>query len=194
MELKPVFFNKSPSSLIQYYTFKEAFTEEQLNWINNLKNLFPIEKANTTGPTEDSVRNSHIRLIDYTEKSAWLYNHLSELIQTANNEMWNFDISYIDDSIQYTEYHDNGGHYDWHLDVGTYPVNHRKISVTIQLSDPDDYEGGDFEVMTSSTPDIAPRKKGCAILFPSYLLHRVTPVTKGIRKSLVVWVNGQPLK
>jgi len=194
MELKPVFFNKSPSSLIQYYTFKEAFTEEQLNWINNLKNLFPIEKANTTGPTEDSVRNSHIRWIDYNEKSAWLYKHLSELIQTANNEMWNFDISYIDDSIQYTEYHDNGGHYDWHLDVGMYPVNHRKISVTIQLSDPDDYEGGDFEVMTSSIPDIAPRKKGCAILFPSYLLHRVTPVTKGIRKSLVVWVNGQPLK
>ena len=223
MELKPVFFNKSPSSLIQYYTFKEAFTEEQLNWINNLKNLFPIEKANTTGPTEDSVRNSHIRWIDYNEKSAWLYKHLSELIQTANNEMWNFDISYIDDSIQYTEYHDNGGppasrsksgstnvcrgrgpqrkpkkirwhKHDWHLDVGMYPVNHRKISVTIQLSDPDDYEGGDFEVMTSSIPDIAPRKKGCAILFPSYLLHRVTPVTKGIRKSLVVWVNGQPLK
>lgn len=194
MELKPVFFNKSPSSPIQYYTFKEAFTEEQLTWINNLKNLFPIEKANTTGPTEDSVRNSHIRWIDYNEKSAWLYTHLSELIQTANNEMWNFDISYIDDSIQYTEYHDNGGHYDWHLDVGMYPVNHRKISVTIQLSDPDDYEGGDFEVMTSSIPDIAPRKKGCAILFPSYLLHRVTPVTKGIRKSLVIWVNGQPLK
>jgi PKHD-type hydroxylase len=194
MELKPVFFNKSVSSLIQYYTFAEAFTEEQLNWINNLKNLFPIEKANTTGPTEDSVRNSHIRWIDYNEKSAWLYKHLSELIQTANNEMWNFDISYIDDSIQYTEYHDNGGHYDWHLDVGMYPVNHRKISVTIQLSDPDDYEGGDFEVMTSSIPDIAPRKKGCAILFPSYLLHRVTPVTKGIRKSLVIWVNGQPLK
>jgi PKHD-type hydroxylase len=194
MELKPVFFNKSPSSLIQYYTFEQAFTEEQLNWINNLKNLFPIEKANTTGPTEDSVRNSHIRWIDYTEKSAWLYNHLSELIQTANDEMWKFDISYIDDSIQYTEYHDNGGHYDWHLDVGTYPVNHRKISVTIQLSDPDEYEGGNFEVMTSNKPDVAPRKKGCAILFPSYLLHRVTPVTKGIRRSLVVWVNGQPLK
>ena len=194
MELKPVFFNNSPSSPIQYYSLLEGFTEEQLTWINNLKNLFPIEKANTTGPTEDSVRNSHIRWIDYTEKSAWLYDHLSEMIQTANNEMWNFNISHIDDSIQYTEYHDNGGHYDWHLDVGIYPVNHRKISITIQLSDPNDYEGGNFEVMTASEPDIAPRKKGCAILFPSYLLHRVTPVTKGVRKSLVIWVNGEPFK
>jgi len=194
MELKPVFFNKSTASPIEYYNLPSAFNEEQLNWINNLKNLFPIEKANTVGPTEESVRNSHIRWIDYTEKSAWLYDHLSEIIEIANNEMWNFNISHISDSIQYTEYHDNGGHYNWHTDVGLPPVNHRKISITIQLSDPNDYEGGDLELWTGGDFQTMPKQKGEAILFPSFLLHRVTPVTKGVRKSLVLWVGGSPYK
>ena len=58
----------------------------------------------------------------------------------------------IVDSIQYTEYYEDGGHYDWHMDVGNFPENHRKISITIQLSNPDDYDGGDLEFWLGKVP------------------------------------------
>jgi PKHD-type hydroxylase len=76
------------------------------------------------------------------------------------------------------------------MDIGPHPINHRKISITIQLSDPDEYEGGDLELWAGVGQVKAPRFQGCAVLFPSYILHRVTPVITGTRKSLVLWVGG----
>jgi PKHD-type hydroxylase len=73
-------------------------------------------------------------------------------------------------------------------------MNTRKISITVQLSDPNDYEGGVLELNVGNTIVQMPKEKGCAVLFPSYILHRVTPVTKGIRKSLVLWVGGTTFK
>ena len=98
------------------------------------------------------------------------------------------------ESIQYTEYFDNGGHYDWHQDIGPGELSIRKVSVTIQLSDSDEYEGGDLEFLRGATPEQAPRGKGVAVLFPSYLLHRVTPLTGGTRRSLVLWLGGSHYK
>jgi PKHD-type hydroxylase len=70
-------------------------------------------------------------------------------------------------------------------------MSHRKISITIQMSESDEYAGGDLELWTGGKESIkAPRGKGVAVLFPSYILHRVSPVTDGIRKSLVLWVGG----
>ena len=95
--------------------------------------------------------------------------------------------------IQYTEYHaTNRGKYDWHHDVdwnSTAPYD-RKISVTVQLSDPSEYEGGRFEFMETEQPQEEARVKGTVLMFPSYLQHRVTPVTEGVRKSLVAWFSG----
>jgi PKHD-type hydroxylase len=112
----------------------------------------------------------------------------------ANKEMWQFDIPSILDVVQYTQYYENGGHYDWHTDTGPHPFNTRKISITVQLSDPNEYEGGDLELKLGNQTSKMPKEKGCAVLFPSYILHRVTPVTKGIRKSLVLWVGGSVFK
>jgi PKHD-type hydroxylase len=70
----------------------------------------------------------------------------------------------------------------------------RKISLVVQMSDPEDYEGGSLELNTGG-PIVEPTKtKGSVIIFPSYLLHRVTPVTSGLRKSLVLWAGGSSLK
>jgi len=80
------------------------------------------------------------------------------------------------------------------MDIGKGKYSKRKISITVQLSDPDEYEGGDFEFLIGKEIIKLPRKKGCAIVFPSYFLHRVTPVTKGTRKSLVLWGSGQPFR
>jgi len=97
--------------------------------------------------------------------------------------------------VQFTEYHaTEGGHYDAHIDVNwDNNDSHydRKISITMQLSDPSDYEGGEFFFQNVENPDQALlRQKGTILAFPSYLRHGVSPVTRGIRKSLVCWFEG----
>lgn len=95
--------------------------------------------------------------------------------------------------LQYTEYHGTkGGKYDWHHDVDWNKSSglDRKLSVTVQLSDPQDYEGGQFEFSEVETPPMEARDKGTVLVFPSYLQHTVLPVTSGVRKTLVGWFVG----
>ena len=83
---------------------------------------------------------------------------------------------------------------DYHLDIdGSYGVQ-RKISIVVQLSDQEDYEGGELELKTSKNSYVADKSKGSILLFPSFCLHKVRPVTKGKRNSLVLWVSGMPFK
>lgn len=108
----------------------------------------------------------------------------------ANAEMYGYHIDNMTD-IQYTEYHGSEkGRFDWHHDTmwrgeGEYQ---RKISMSILLNDPSEYEGGSFEF--ENTGPLPITERGTVIVFPSYLQHRVTPVTKGVRKSLVFWFEG----
>jgi PKHD-type hydroxylase len=116
------------------------------------------------------------------------------MIVESNQKMWKFDLSTMNESIQYTEYYGSQeGGYDWHMDCGIEIQNQRKISVTVQLSDSNEYEGGDLQFNIGKELT-APSKKGAAIIFPSFYLHRVTPVTSGIRKSFVLWVGGEPYR
>ena len=103
---------------------------------------------------------------------------------------WRFDITGFNEDLQYTRYNDDSSYYGWHIDGQVKSDNPpRKLSMTIQLSDPSEYEGGDFQINGSQLHTL-PKQKGLSILFPSYTLHQVTPVTKGIRRSLVVWLCG----
>ena len=86
-------------------------------------------------------------------------------------------------------YHDHeGGHFGWHMDVG--PRTPRKLSLTLQLTDPSRYQGGELQFFTGDIVRTAPRDRGMLIAFPSYMVHQVTPVTAGTRKSIVAWVSG----
>jgi len=122
-----------------------------------------------------------------------IQNIIYKFVATANRMSFNFNIENHAE-IQYTMYSaDKKGHFDWHEDVqwGKEDFSDRKLSVTIQLSDPAEYEGGNFEF--EFAPPIDPtlaKKKGTVVVFPSYLRHRVTPVTQGVRKSLVAWFEG----
>jgi PKHD-type hydroxylase len=83
------------------------------------------------------------------------------------------------------------------MDVGYGEVNRRKLSLTVQLSDPSEYEGGDFHIWYGGDEGqfiTMPKEKGTVLIFPSFLMHRVTPVTKGTRKALVFWTGGEPYK
>ena len=80
---------------------------------------------------------------------------------------------------------------------GVYAVDkfsRRKISITVQLSDPSEYEGGDLQIKINAGQSDTPKGLGNVVIFPSYLLHRVTPVTKGLRRSLVLWITGPAFK
>lgn len=96
--------------------------------------------------------------------------------------------------FQYTEYHGSQeGKYDWHHDIDWNRNDglDRKLSITVQLSDPSEYEGGDFSFSEVQNPDAGQAKaKGTVLVFPSYLSHAVSPVTSGVRKSLVAWFEG----
>lgn len=190
MIIAPIFDVDASVDQTNYYCFKDAFSEQELEWIDNLKELYPYKVATVAGGYDiQDVRKSNLKWIHIDDKSHWVYDKIKNFIVEAN-QIWKFDLSSILDSIQYTEYYDNGGHYGWHMDIGPPPINHRKVSITIQLSNPEDYDGGELELWTGSGIQKVEKHKGCAILFPSYMLHRITPVTKGTRRSLVLWVGG----
>jgi len=143
------------------------------------------------------VRSSKINFI--TESSI-TYNFCRHWVDIINDDNFKFDLYpfFEKESIQYSHY-DVGDHYSWHTDiVGSSPP--RKLSFSLMLND--DYEGGEFEIGRYSCGDYelktvtvaAENKTGTLIVFPSALPHRVKPVTKGIRKSLVGWIPGPPLR
>jgi len=132
------------------------------------------------------IRSSTIRWVHDRE----IRSFLKEYIIMANSAAFGVDLNGHCE-IQYTEYYaTERGHYDWHHDVfWNAPTNSdRKLSIVIQLSNPDEYEGGNFEFSECENPEF--KNKGSILVFPSYLKHRVTPVTKGTRKSLVSWFFG----
>lgn len=192
-----------------YVVSKNFLSLDEIIYIQkNLENI-SYEKATTYSDDGGSIlRNSLVKFLPLDNLWVGLYQKILELVHQSNSYNWKFDLKEIQDSLQYTEYHAHDyGKFDWHVDCGNDNTSYRKISITIQLSDPSEYEGGDFElfgrpndlkVKKNEIMDF-PHKKmdkniGTAIIFPSYAVHRVTPVTKGVRKSLVLWVGGKPFK
>lgn len=203
LEFYPVFPINPKIDQTDYYWFEKGFSNVEIRNVLRISKLYEFQEGMTTAETEngqkneDSIRKSNIKwLIPEADKTEWMYEKIIQQVLEANFNMFKFDLSYIKDAIQYTEYNGEAdGGYDWHMDVGAFPNNTRKLSITIQLSDPADYEGGDFEIWTGGTePKKLPKEKGAVIIFPSYLMHRITPVTKGVRKSLVLWVGGTTFK
>jgi PKHD-type hydroxylase len=140
-------------------------------------------------------RSSKIAFV-HKEYIPEVWKKIEECIYQANKWAYNFDITKAE-NVQYTVYNSNlKGKYDWHADTffpGSSLLD-RKISVVIQLSDPSEYEGGDLEFDLVNEFDYeykeSLKEKGSVITFPSFFHHRVTEVTKGERKSLVIWVEG----
>jgi PKHD-type hydroxylase len=153
------------------------------------------------------VRHSNVAWLNDT----WIYNAIHPFINTANkNAGWNFDWDYSE-SCQFTKYSKNQ-FYGWHCDSFLKPYDNkndqnfngkiRKLSVTVSLSDPKDYQGGQLEFDLRNREDGKPHivqckeilPRGSIVVFPSHVWHRVKPVTKGTRYSLVIWNLGYPFK
>jgi len=143
-----------------------------------------------TGRGNVEVRRSQVVFINREGEYEWLYSRVWEAAQEFNRRFFCVDISGLEDSIQLARYDSSdNGFYTWHTDFADIAPR-RKISITVQLSRPEDYEGGDLELLFHSQPYKVEQARGAFIAFPSFALHRVTPVTRGTRWSLVAWISG----
>ena len=145
------------------------------------------------GGVDTKKRTTTISWIPFKEMEP-MYNDINIFIQKANKNHFGFGDIQITEQAQFTEYPE-GGFYDWHMDTDVNmqhepPV--RKISMTLLLSPENQFEGGDLELMAPGKR--ANMKQGHAIIFASFINHRVAPVTKGVRQSLVMWFGGEPFK
>jgi len=191
-------FNQAENSPQDYYWFQNAFSEEELTRLYDLLESLQYQDATTIGNQDEKiseVRSSKIKWIPQTNNWQWLYQKLFNMIEEANGTLWNFDLFGTNEFIQYTEYlASDQGHYDWHQDIGPGGPSLRKVSLVVQLTDAEEYEGGDLQIWPGGNIWTVPKGKGNVAIFPSYMMHRVTPMTSGVRKSLVLWAGGQHYK
>lgn len=151
------------------------------------------------GPNNDGlikkIRNSKVGWISSTH---WIAGMMSHYVREANEKFFNYDLTGWASDIQYTEYNQKGSHYAWHCDTGTANMEllnnceTNKLSISLLLSDPDEYEGGEFQLQLCGRSDMISMKPplGYAIIFPSTSVHRVRPIKSGKRVSLVGWYGG----
>ena len=186
--------------------WKKEFNDE---FINAVRNSIEEDKwtdasvggnPNKPGGTVDkkirSVMHQKLKMGNYKDLQDFPHCIMADKIIRANSEIWRLDVDGFNmalDPPNILRYKaDENGHYDWHLDYGA-AFSNRKISFSIQLSDSSEYEGGNLEIM--GVPfDAKTRERGTIIMFPSYVRHRVTPVTKGTRYCIVGWVHGPHFK
>ena len=193
-------FNKKLNDPQNYYWYKHGFSKEELEKVYNGVSSLPFEGATLLGNQDvneiKKIRSSSVKWIPKNDEWMWLYNKLMDMAMTANEALWNFDLISAPELIQYTEYYDvEGGHYSWHQDIGIGSGSHRKVSITVQLSEANEYEGGDLEMWKGGDDYVtAERGAGVVFIFPSYMMHRVTKVTRGTRRSFVLWVGGDHYK
>ena len=143
------------------------------------------DKGDQVDSTEPEVRISDVR---WVQEDDFLFSLVQKYFAHANRQ-FGVDAAVVYD-VQYTEYKGGQkGHYDWHID--TFSKNggfNRKLSIVIQLSDPSDYEGGKFLFWNDEPEGF--KERGSVLVFPSFRPHKVEPVTKGLRRSLVSWIEG----
>ena len=179
-----------------WVALENIFTDQELDEIVIQGNRVKKTSGTVSGSISD-YRVCDIAWLKSDEVESdfdWVYATLTDAIKKVNNEHFQFDLAHLT-ALQFTVYDGkNNSNYQKHMDLGRSFPN-RKLSFSIQLSNDNEYTGGDLRFHYIKTqPEIAPRTRGKIIFFPTWMVHDVTPVTQGIRYSLVGWVNGPNFK
>tara|TARA_R110002096_G_C14482310_1_gene713958 strand:+ start:555 stop:1106 length:552 start_codon:yes stop_codon:yes gene_type:complete len=175
------------------HTIAAAFSNADCDRILKQAATVPHEDAKLVGQTKDhNMRRADLVWLDNVPDTGWVMDVIIDQIRVANRDIFGFDVREFSESVQVAHYDAaREGHFDWHSDIGDGRIAaRRKLTLVAQLSEPDAYEGGALEVMPSSHTITADRARGTVTIFPSYVLHRVTPVTQGHRVSMTVWAHG----
>jgi len=189
----PLYFAPKQADIIASACFAEgAFSAPEVDRIEALGRDLKFEQAKVaTGAVSLEKRSSRIAWLPNDARWTWLYQRMHAYVQQFNLH-YGFDVWGFHESMQFLEYGE-GGHFDWHVDAGVPGAAPRKLSFTLQLSDPGSYEGGELEVWGADRA-ITPRTRGTLICFPSFVLHRVAPVARGVRRAVVAWATGEPFR
>jgi PKHD-type hydroxylase len=176
-------------------------TEDEINYLlslTNWSNTIPAYVgADNDHAINKNIRSTKISWLELSNENKHIWDKFSKVIAEVNSRYFHFDLTGFYESIQLGVYTaEDKGHYDWHVDmfVGNKSAP-RKLSMVLMLSDPSEYEGGDLLLKADrDEPTKLDMVKGRAWFFPSYMLHKVTPITRGTRKTIVLWVGGPPFK
>lgn len=174
------------------WAWVDTFSADECDSIIRIATRQGLIDGETAGRAGQHFRQSNLTFLHPSGHTDWIFRRLSDTIATAN-QFFGFDLVSMNEGIQFTEYVAPHGKYDWHVDAGP-GTSIRKLSLTIQLADPDSYDGGELELNPDGQPVTMDKVRGRAFVFPSWTLHRVKPVTRGVRHSLVVWVAGPPFR
>jgi PKHD-type hydroxylase len=187
----------SPSVLGPFVVLEGVFTAAELDAIARHCGRLRHQPAALTGNSagyDGSIRRTEVAWLERNAQTDTFYRQMEEIVLHLNRQFFQFELSGLA-PIQYAIYEaSQQAHFDWHTDYGREQGHEthepRKLSLSLQLSEPGDYQGGELEAQVRSRIEVAPKTRGALIAFASYVLHRVTPVTSGVRKSLVIWASG----
>ena len=174
-----------------------VFTNKEIERIIVIGKRLSPKRAETGGRGEDCLdhRRSFVSWIGANSETNWIFQRITDVVKQNNQQFWNFDLEKIE-RLQFTHYlSSEEGTYHAHVDPTPWTLPHnRKLSMSLQLSDPNDYDGGELLLHLSNNPTVISKQKGLMAFFPSHTLHEVTPVTRGERYSLVAWIHGPNLR
>lgn len=174
-----------------------AFSDEELDRLEHYCDGLPLDKGvfnnSSGGEANAAIRVTDTAAIHQNPDIMWFFERLAAIVRTINARSWRFDLRGFYEAPQFLVYRaSDQGHYNWHMDVGPEPP--RKLSLTIQLTNPARYQGCELQFNIGTEIISTPKSRGHVIAFPSHMIHRVTPITSGVRKAIVAWVTGPEFK
>ena len=190
-------------NMAPFYVMDDVFTHEEIDTITRYcqskgTQKAPVMQSRGSLVTDDKLRLSDIRMHDINRDNRWIFERVAEAFESANRDAYNFELDGFN-RFQYSEYNERGSHYEYHMDLSFASISDRavigrKLSLSVMLNDHSEFSGGEFQMVidsqTIANPISVPHKKGRFVFFPSFLIHRVAPVTQGSRRSLVFWALG----
>lgn len=185
----------------EFAFYDNHFSPPELKELDLIFSSHEFNKAyvggeNSIGGVNLDVRDSETSWLYINDANSWFHGKMKFIINNLNDRFYKMDLRHFN-PYQLTQYKEESKQrYDWHTDSGPgVKINSiRKLSCVLFLSDLDEFEGGTFEYKIGKDECVVEQKRGRVIVFPSYTLHRVTPVTKGVRRSIVTWVSGPLFK
>jgi PKHD-type hydroxylase len=203
IETQPVFVPEH-GPYYSHLVYPEVFSAQECKRLVQLGDRQEIEPAQLEAddPDDETLRRAAIAWIPYESGTEWIFDRLGTIAQEAN-QGYGFEVTGFAEDIQYTVYDEAGSFYTWHQDGLDGMVAGRKLALVVQLSDPGDYGGGELEFVESAV-DLATSEReswldstgaqGTVIVFPTFEYHRVLPLERGTRRSLVAWIGGPPFR
>jgi PKHD-type hydroxylase len=174
----------------EHMTYHETgLTGEEINLIRSIGDVLDVKPLALFGKHDESHVKASGARFPLNDETRWVYDRMAKAAMAINAAIYRYDLTGFEENFHYLTYR-AGQHFNWHLDMGQHTPAPRKLSLILQLSDPEEYEGGDFDVMVATRHIRTLKRRGSIIAFPAYKIHRVTPVTSGVRRTLSMFVVG----